>query len=371
METPNRIYCLAEDRALDEVGLRLAVASLMRSCPSAKAAVYRPNPSSDFCNWLAKYPRAQLISEMPPGASSWNCKPQTMLPLLEAGADEAIWLDSDIIVTRDPSYLFDKLGPEVLVGTEEPPTSPNQGWSLRTKGWGLTPGRDSPITLNTCVMRVTRSHYPLLHRWGELLADPTYIATQAKPVAERPTPMMSDQDVLNALLGSEEFAGLSVHYLVGGRDHIHCGGAVGYSLGQRLAGLFRRIPPFLHAIGGKPWFVFHPDYTKTHSKWFTYYRRVLQETSPYVAAARPLRGEVGIPCPWLDVRSALGIGLRLMGFGHYARLRLTIDINCFGCCNRQTIAAALADERGESLVFFRRKAGTLTRGGYSAAFLTC
>jgi hypothetical protein len=324
--TPNRIYCLVEDREAEEVGLRFALASLMRACPTARAVVYRPRPSPEFRGWLAEYPRAQLVAELPLGASSWNCKPHTLLPLLEEGADEAVWLDSDIIVTRDPSHLFDGLGPEVLVGTEEPPTSTHQGWGPRTAAWGLTAGRDSPITLNSCVVRVTRSHIPLLHRWRELLADPTYVAAQVRPVAERPLHLMSDQDVLNALLGSAAFARLPVHYLRGGRDVIQCGGAVGYSLGQRLAGLFRSIPPFLHAISGKPWWVFHPEYPKIHTRGFTFYRRLLQETSPYLAAARPLRAEIGIPCPWLDTHSVLGIGLRAMGFGHFALRGLPLTL---------------------------------------------
>jgi hypothetical protein len=311
------MYCLADDRPGDETGLRFAIASLMRACTSARVTVYRPNPSAAFCGWLADYPRATLAPEMPPGASSWNCKPHALLPLLEE-ADEAIWLDADIIVARDPSYLFDRLGPDDLVGTEEPPTSSHQGWALRTAGWGLAPGRDSRITLNSCVVRVTRSHLPLLKRWRELLADSTYLAAQRRPVPERPPHLMGDQDVLNALIGSAEFAGAPVRLLRGGVDVIHCGGALGYSLTQRLAGFFRCVPPFLHAIAGKPWWVFDPEYRKMHTRWFTMYRRLLQETSPYVAAARQLRGEIGAPCPWLNSRSVLGVGLRAIGFGHFA-----------------------------------------------------
>src|SRR5262245_10318785 len=107
-----RVYCLAEDRGMEEVGLRFAVASLLQACPTARAVVYRHNASNDFCGWLAGLSRAELVTELPPGAFSWNCKPHTMLPLLEQGADEAIWLDSDVIVTRDPSYLFDGLPKE-------------------------------------------------------------------------------------------------------------------------------------------------------------------------------------------------------------------------------------------------------------------
>ena len=320
----NRVYCLAEDRETEEVGLRIAVASLLRVCPTAKVVVYRPKPTSEFCRWLGMYSQVKMVPNLPIGAVSWNCKPHSLLPILEGGADEVIWIDSDILVTRDPSYLFDRIAPDVFVGTEEPTSSLNQGWAKRTMGWRLPSGRDSKITLNSSVIRVTKTHTSLLHAWQKLLCEPEYCNAQRLPLAERPLHLMSDQDVLNALLGSAEYGKLSVQYLRIGQDVIHCGGALGYSLGRRLATTFHRVPPFLHAISGKPWYVFHPDYEKRHSKWFTRYRRLLQETSPYVAAARRLRAEIELPCPWLDAGSIPGRVLRLLGAGRPALLGLPL-----------------------------------------------
>jgi hypothetical protein len=137
---------------------------------------------------------------------------------------------------------------------------------------------------------------------------------------------MSDQDVLTALLGSDIFAGVPVRYLNGGREVIHCGGALGYSLGMRVSGLTHPIPTFLHAIAGKPWAVLHPDYRDTHSAWFGYYRGLLQETSAYVLAARRFRREVGVPCPWLDPVTIPGLVLRLVGFGHYSLTGLPLTV---------------------------------------------
>jgi hypothetical protein len=323
----SRIYCLAEDRATEEIGLRLALLSLLRSCATAQAVVYRPNPSPAFRDWLARRaPQVRIIPEMPAGASSWNCKPHVLLPLLEAGYSEAIWLDSDLIVTRDPSDVFSGLGPDDVVGTEEPASSLNQGSALRAAGWGLPPGRSFPVTLNTCVLRVTPEHVPLLRRWRAMLEDPIYTAAQARPLWERPVHLMSDQDVLNALLGGEQFEHVPVRFLRGGVDVIHCGGALGYSLRQRVAGVFRRLPAFLHAIASKPWAVFTPEYQARHSRWFNFYRRLLQETSPYVAAARELRADVGLPCPWLGAGSWLGRGLRVAGFGHFALRGLPLTV---------------------------------------------
>ncbi len=323
----SRVYCLAEDRRDGEIGLRFALASLRRVCPQAAVVVYRPKPSDGFREWLATgFPNLRLVEELPAGAYSWNCKPHVLLPALEAGYDEAVWLDSDLIVTRNPDALFDTLNREILVGTQEPPSQPHQGTVIRTTGWELPIGKQYPGTMNSCVLRVSGSHVPLLRYWKELLAEPRYAAAQARPLAERPVQFMSDQDVLNAVIGSAAYANLPVTHLRIGRDVIHCGGAVGYSLSARIGAIFRRTPTFLHAIAGKPWAVMTPEYRASHSRWFTYYRRLLQETSPYVQAARRLRDEVGVPCPWLDVGSVPGRALRVAGFGHHALLGLPLTV---------------------------------------------
>jgi hypothetical protein len=321
-----RVYVLAEDRAAEEIGLRLALASLKRATPSAVAVVYRPRARPEFRQWLRRFDGVTLLDALPPGAYSWNCKPHVLLPQLDAGFDEAIWLDADLLVSRDPSYLFDGLTDDVVVGTEEAPTSTDQGWAVRTAGWGLPPGRDQPRTLNTCVLRVTARHRPLLAEWQRLLNRQDYLEWQARPVDDRPLAFKSDQDVLNALLGSTAFADVPVQFLRGGVDVIHSGGGPGYSIGLRSRGVFRRIPPFLHAIGGKPWVIFTPEYAASHARWFTTYRRMLQETSVYVTRARRFEGDVGEPSPWLGMRSPAGRVVSALGFGHFALRGLPLTI---------------------------------------------
>lgn len=313
-----RVYILAEDRLSEEIGLRLAVVSLKRSIPSAAAVVFRPRARREFRTWLRQFQDVTLVDALPPGAYSWNCKPHVLLPQLDAGFDEAIWLDSDVLVARDPSYLFDGLDAEILVGAEEAPTSSDQGWAVRTADWGLPSGRDEPRTLNSCVLRVTRRHRAILGAWQDLLKRPDYVDWQARPVDERPLAFKGDQDVLNALLGSKTFANVPVRFLRGGVDVIHSGGGPGYSLTLRARGVFRRIPPFLHAIGGKPWVIFTPEYAAHHRGWYTTYRRMLQETSVYVTRARKLEGAVGEPSPWLRMRSPAGRVVSALGFGHFA-----------------------------------------------------
>lgn len=321
-----RVYCFAEDRVPEEVGLRLAVASLCHHSPTADVVVYRPNPSADFTRWVGRYPRVRVIPTLPAGANSWNCKPHTLLPLLDGGADEAVWLDSDLLITRDPAPLFDASPSDELVATEEAVSSLHQGSEVRTCGWGFPVGRRLPFTVNSCVVRVTRHHIPFLRRWRDCLSDPEYTAAQSRPLAERPTHLLSDQDVLTALVGSTEYVAIPVRQLRNGVDVIHCGGALGYSLKMRAGGIARPVPTFLHAIAGKPWYVLSPEYRAAHSAWFSFYRGLLQETSPYVAAARRYRREVELPCPWMDRGTLLGRALRVTGFGHHALTGLPLTV---------------------------------------------
>jgi hypothetical protein len=190
----------------------------------------------------------------------------------------------------------------------------------------MMPGRSYSVSLNSSVLRVTRHHTSLLQTWQECLCDRRYVEAQHRPFSERPLHLMSDQAVLFALLGSEAFTAYPLHYLRGGREIIHCGGALGYSFGMRLDGLRHSLPTFLHAIAGKPWWVLTPDYRRLHGRWFTFYRRLLQETSPYVREARRYRTELGLECPWLDYRSFVGSGLRLLGFGHFALRGLPLTV---------------------------------------------
>lgn len=309
-------FCLFEDRAAEEVGLRLALSSIRHCCPLARVFVYRPDPGEDFARWLREFPNVTLVSERPARASSWNCKPHVLLPLLEQGHREVIWLDSDILLSRDPSYLFEGWSDDELGVVQEQISSARQGTEERTRGWGLAVGRTWPVTLNTCVLRVTRAHVPLLQRWQVMLEDERYLHWQTRPLSERPLCFMSDQDVLNGLMGSAEFSTMPVRFLRRGRDVIHSGGALAYSLKERLAGMSGPIPPIIHGQGAKPWIMFVHTAELTGRFWA--YRRLLQEVSPYMALSRRYRDQLGMPCPWMDWHSSLGRLVRCLGLGHFA-----------------------------------------------------
>jgi hypothetical protein len=312
-DVKNRAFCLAEDREIDEVGLRLALVTLRLHQPDDPVYVFRPKPSEAFTVWLKDFPQVTLIPSRPPGGESWNCKPQALLHVLDLGFSEVIWLDADIALSKRCDELFDGLAPEVIVVVEEQVGSRSPAPQDFTSAWNLPVARAFPTCMNSCVVRVTENHRPLLKRWIEFFREPDYIA--AKKLSNRPIHLHGDQSLLNALLASAEFADIPVRYLRRGLDVIHCGGAIAYTPSERLAGLFR-CPPFFHGQGAKPWVMFRPD-ANYHGR-FWIMRRLLQEVSPYFALARKHRRELGLPTPWLDRPSPAGIALRMLGCGHYA-----------------------------------------------------
>jgi len=319
-----RAFCLAEDREGAEIGIKFAILSLRDHCPEAHVFLYRPQPIPDFVRWLQAQPQVTLIDHWPAGAQGWNCKPHTLLPLLQAGWQETIWLDSDALLSASLSPLLDSLKEDEILVAEEASSQPDKGTELRTRGWNLPVGRALPNTLNSAVLRVTASHEPLLRRWQECLAGEEYHRYDDRPLMERPPHVRSDQDVLNALIGSVEFAHYPVRLLRTGRDIIHCGGALGYGLGERLSGIFGSPPLVLHAIGGKPWVLLGPGCPD--KGWFGRLRRLMQELSPYVVATRAYREEVQEPCPWLDHHTFLGSVLRVLGLGNHALRGLPVTV---------------------------------------------
>lgn len=331
MTAPPRVYCLAEDRAGAEIGVRLAVLSLERWAPANPVYIFRPEPTDDFRQWLKQFPRVTLVTERLPGAWDWNCKPHAMLWLMDRGFDDVVWLDSDLVLANDPSPLFEGLTPETLIMVEEPASSTMHGSDLRTRGLGLPLGRTFPITLNSCVLRATPAHRALFEHWKELLADPEYHAWQKRPIETRPPHRLSDQDVLAGLVGSSQYSHIPVRQLRRGRDVIHSGGARAYGLGERLRGLFQRRPPVIHNPSVKPWMILWNKPGLEGRQWWL--RRLALEISPYVAEVRQYRSRMGAEdCCWMDWKTPTGVALRILGFGNTALrgLPLTIVVTFIG-----------------------------------------
>jgi hypothetical protein len=317
------VFCIAEDRRSEETGIRLLLLSLREHCPEKAVFVFRPNPTDDFQHWLGAFPQVTLIPERPPGAEGWNCKPQALLALMDRGFDEIIWLDSDILLTRSPMDLFHSTSANEIVVAEEMGNMPGQGSAARTEGWGLLIGRAFPITMSSCILKATRFHRLLLQRWQEMMQRPEYQAAKCLPVDERKFYLSGDQDILNALLGSTEFQEIPVCFLKRGRDLIHSGGYRSYSFRERIAGLLRPIPPFLHIpCTPKPWIALNRSIPFTGSFWF--FRKLSLELSSYVVSAKPYERDLDQDTSWLHYTSPLGTVLKLMGFGYIPLLGMPL-----------------------------------------------
>ena len=325
MLAPNAIaFCLSEDRPDHETGLRLAILSLVKHCPGASTYVYKPAAESNFAEWVQKFPQVTWFPHRPPESNGWNCKPHALKPLLERGHREAVWLDADIVVTRDCRPVFQTLDERILAVAQEPASLGHRGTAIRTRAWRLEVGRALPFTLNSSVIRVTRHHVPLLDRWIDLLNRGEYILCQKLPLEERSIHMAGDQDVLNALVGAREFAGIPLHVFRSAVDIIHAGGALGYSTSERLRGLFGRKPLFIHATAGKPWLWLGGEPYWSRQDFFCWHRRLLQETSPYFFEARRYRDQLDDVSHWMDWRTGTGSVLRILGLGHFSLRGLPI-----------------------------------------------
>jgi hypothetical protein len=224
-----------------------------------------------------------------------------LLGELNAGREEVVWLDDDIIVTSSLSSLFRRFPPDALIlaaewnGPEFVPAS---------HFWGMPPSRPVQV-LNDCVVRANQMHRPLLERWLQMLRDPRYRDAQKLPFDRRPTHLLHDGWPLIALLESREFGQVAYDYLRLGRDIAQCAGLSGYRPHHRLLALFRGPPALIHAIGRKPW-VSLQDAGRVHR----YLIDLATDLSPYVLAARRVASNLGMSPQWLDPRTSLGDTLR-------------------------------------------------------------
>ena len=343
-------FCLAEDRLSGETGLRLAILSLHKHCPDTAVYVYRPSLNSTFAEWVRQFSQVTWIADRPEGGESWNCKPNALMPLLAKGYREVVWLDSDILITRDCRPLFSMLGDRVLGVAQEPSSLPDQGTSVRTRGWDWKVGRCLPFTLNSSVVRVTSQHLPLLERWRKCLADPKYILAQKLPLEQRPLHLMGDQDILNALLGTRQFADIPLQVFKSGDLIVHAGGALGYSLSERLCGLWKGKPVFVHATAGKPWLWLGGEAYWSQPTFFSWHRRLLQELSPYLAESRQYQGQLGEDVGWMDRNTVTGSMLRVLGLGHYALRGLPVTLAASILVNGRRLARTISRRNDQSLL---------------------
>lgn len=310
-------FCFYEDRPEGEVGLRLALVSLWRNCPGARVVVFVRAASDGFRAWFARRPGGEMVDVSADFPRGWDAKPACLLQLLDRGAPAAVWLDSDLVVTGDLVAWMGRRPVDALVVAEEPPHLSVRGTRCRARALGLPEGRELGFTVNTCLIRVTAGHRPLLEAWRQLLGCADYQREQReRHMLERPFHLTSDQDVLGGLLGSAAWQEMVVGVLRDGREVVHSGGLRFDRLGSQAARCFGRRPLIVHAMAAKPWQLLPGRPDEQNFRWWLL--RLAQEVSLYVREAAGLRDETALPCAWLDHRTRSGEFLLAIGLGSSA-----------------------------------------------------
>jgi hypothetical protein len=294
------VVCAFEDRETDVIGLKLLVCSLNRHLPGIPIHITCPVADGGFQTWLRRYPQVTLDICPELRSRGWDAKPPLLMNLLDAGHKSVVWMDSDVIVTRDFRALI--VGSDTLVVAEEPRLNA-YAVRQRTLGWGWKFERSLP-GVNTCVVRVTSAHRDLLAEWHACLSQPDYQAARMLPFQQRMPHVLGDQDVLSGLLCSAQFAHLDVFVMPCGEAVLQHFRADGYPPRQRIAHWLHGMPPLIHCQGLKPWrFPSVPSLIWEPRKFF---HNLYLEGSPYSYYARQYDAEIGGLPECLGIRTRLG-----------------------------------------------------------------
>jgi hypothetical protein len=295
------IICIAENRRSCEPGVQLLLASLAAHSPDLEVRLFCPDASPELREWVRRYPNVGL--NLHPLGGEWrnyNIKPEAVLALMDAGHDDVVWVDSDIIIAADIRPYLCCLDPDVVVATEEALVSHHDDPdALRARLWGMEVGRRLPFSLNSCVARFTPRHRVLVEDWNRLLNSDVFQAAQARPWHERPRHLMGDQEVLTALLSSAAYAHFPLRCLRRGHEIIQYFGSGGYTVGDRLRHIGGGMAAFIHSQGYKPWWPLDKA-SGAKGAFLNLYQRL----SPYVVTARRYREALGSPS-WLEPSTPL------------------------------------------------------------------
>lgn len=315
MKYTHMVVALAEDRVSCETAVKIALLSIIKHCHGGDLPIelFYPPADDKFILWLSRYPLVKLRTDPLPGAYGWNVKPQALLTLLKMGYKDIIWIDSDVIAIKDFRPFFTAISPDTIVLTEEALYGGHKDLNaVRARNWGFDVGRTLPFTANTGIIRVTNAHYSLLEKWRELLESDSYKNVQALKWSERPIHMVGDQDVLTALLSSQEYTHIPIQFMRRGKDVIQYFGPYGYTCSERFYNLFYGPPFFAHSQGSKPWI----KLGNRPSSWDVrkYFNALYLDVSPYTLLARSYRTEVEEDCSWMQPQFLPSAILRAIGF---------------------------------------------------------
>lgn len=303
------VVCTAEDRAEALIGLKVLALSLARHCPGVELHAFAPSFPTAFIRWAEGQRAVRLHAARPEWRTSWSIKPDVLLDRLDAGHDSVVWMDADVVLTRDVQEAWSRFPPQDLLVASEPRwPEGGDGSELRTLGLGELVGRRFDRAINSSVVRVAPAHRPLLAAWRERLSEPSYLDAQSRPIAERPRHLVGDQDALAGLIGSARFADVPVSLLEPPRDILHAAWSTysSYPVSHRLRHAINGLPVVVHALGGpKPWEAASAA-------------RLSAGLSAYCAVASAYGDAVGELAQWMRPMSAIGRASDAIAFGHPA-----------------------------------------------------
>ncbi len=327
------LICIYEDRPKQMVGVKLLILSLTKHCPNLRISLISPKVEPQFRQWLTSYPQVELQEKKLTGSGSYNIKPAVLLDNLKRGEEECVWIDTDIIINGDITPLLEESAETVIV-TQDPWEYPS-GSTYRAQTWKLEVGRDLPGAFNSSVVRVTHYHIALMEAWLKLTQDPEYLRQQTMPARLRNGNMLSDQDIISALLASKNFSHFPVKRLQHPQEILQHHGAGAYGFSERLITLTNGLPPFIHAMGTiKPWQIVDEEVMikkleLAHKSRLLqilriYYEQFYIELSPYVHLAQQYRETMEEPDSWL-VNHSPAVSLSMLLSGNHPSLKGAIQ----------------------------------------------
>jgi hypothetical protein len=90
-----------ENRPEMLVGMKLLALSLARHCPDVSVRIVLDCPTDEFAQWSQRLPNLSVTRAPRDIGRGYDVKPSLLLSVLEGGANQAVWIDSDIVLSGD------------------------------------------------------------------------------------------------------------------------------------------------------------------------------------------------------------------------------------------------------------------------------
>lgn len=304
-------FCTYENRLSHLTGIKVLALSLEKNCTGFRLTIFLPAPLLHFRDWVRHHCKHATVEECTFEATDWNVKPEVLLLMLKR-EPEAVWIDSDIICTKDPRPLLESIPANTLVIAQD--ARPDAQEEARTAFFGLPFTRKLDKSINSCFIRVTAYcyHSQLLQAWAALMSSESYRQNQSIPHGERPSYMVSDQDVLEAVLASEaagNAAQLPIKYLTSGKELVTTIVPEAFSIADRIRCSFAAKPILVHGQGMQPWTAVYwgPGFLGT-ARW---------QLSAYLGIIKRYRSFLNEDgAGWMDAKSKLTRFCQAVTFNH-------------------------------------------------------